>query len=703
MFSLMVRLRNRRRRGSNSVQSTLQNLRIGVDIGGTFTDVTAIDSEGSFRIAKAPSTPPNFAKGVLDALEKLGVAGEEIGYFAHGTTAAINAILTKSGAPTGLITTKGFRDVLELRRTDRGDLFDYWWRPPEPLVLRQNRLEVEERIGFDGTLLTPLNEEDVIEAVGILRQRGIRSVAICFLNSFVNGIHEERAKEIIRTNWPDVYVCSSAEVIPQISEFERTSTTVANAYVGPIMEGYLETLTSSLQQYGYDRDVMVMASSGNVMTIDRAAEIPISTAMSGIAAGVMAGAAISKSTNRPNLLTLDVGGTSSDIALIWDSAPRSTTEWFIEFGVPIMLPSVDIHTIGAGGGSIAAVDVGGVLHVGPGSAGADPGPACYGRGGTDATTTDAQVVLGRVGLDRWSQVYGWNLDEGAAATAVDRSVGEPLGLSRVEAATAVVDVTVNNLVEGIRLVSVQRGYDPRDLTLVAFGGAGPMYAVEIARALEIPEVIIPPVPGVTSALGLLQVDLAVQTQRSVLQREDEVDEEWLSLLFRELEDETRRRLASSGYQNAKVSRQLDVRYFGQSKYLTVPAPSGTWTKDATQEVVESFNEAHEREYGYLMPSHINRVELANARVVAEVPVERTSLKLLAEGVKGKTTYRKVFFKDHGYRDVPVHNREDLPAGSKLQGPAIVEQIDSTTVLPPDVISEIDTEGNMIVSLSRRAE
>jgi N-methylhydantoinase A len=672
-------------------------LTVGVDIGGTFTDVVVVAPDGSVRIAKAASTPPNYARGVLDGLEKLGVAGTEIGHFAHGTTAAVNAILTKNGARTGLLTTTGFRDVLEIRRGDRGDLFNYWWRPPEPLVRRPDRLQVRERIAFDGRIVEELNEDDVRDAVERFRARGMQAIAICFLNSFVNGEHELRAKEIVQELWPEVYVCTSVEIVPEILEFERTSTAVANAYVGPIMEGYLADLRSGLRDTGYEHEILVMASAGNVMTVDTALEVPISTATSGIAAGAMAGAAVSESVGRPNLLTLDIGGTSSDIALIWEGRPRLTTEWFIEFGVPIKLPSIDIHTIGAGGGSIASVDAGGVLNVGPASAGADPGPACYGRGGTRPTTTDAQVVLGRLDLDRWRELYGRELDVAAATAAIKEHVADPLGTTVVEAAEAILGVTVNNLVEAIRLVSVQRGYDPRQFALAAYGGAGPMYGVDVARALEIPEVVVPPAPGVTSALGLLQVDLAVRLQRSVLMSESAIDAERINRTFDEMEAEANEKLRKSGYEDASVRRQVDIRYFGQSRYMTVDAPDGAWHDEATQAVIAAFNAEHEREYGYTMPPHISQVEIANLRVVAEVAIDKAQM-VPARTEAGPETTRQAYFAETGFSDVPVHERSALEPGRTIAGPALIGQVDSLTVLPPGAVARVDDNGNLVIQV-----
>jgi N-methylhydantoinase A len=432
------------------------------------------------------------------------------------------------------------------------------------------------------------------------------------------------------------------------------------------------------------------------MTIDTALEVPVTTATSGIAAGAMAGAALAEAVGRPNLLTLDVGGTSSDIALIWEGRPRLTAQWDIEFGVPIRLPAIDIHTIGAGGGSIAWVDAGGVLNVGPESAGADPGPACYGRGGTRPTTTDAQVVLGRLNLEHWKELYGWDLDVAASERAITEAVAEPLGLELVDAAQAILDITVNNLVEAIRLVSVERGYDAREFALAPYGGAGPMYGVDVARALEIPEVVVPPAPGVTSALGLLQVDLAVRLQRSALVPAEGADAAELERWFGEMEAEARDKLPA-GDVEPQTRRQIDVRYFGQSQYMTVDAPDGTWDDAATQSAIEAFTAEHLREYGYTMPPHISQIEFANLRVVAEIPIDKAQIRPAAPTEHPPGT-RRAWFKDGGHSDVPTYQRSALAAGQTVDGPALIEQVDSLTVLPPGATARVDDHGHLVIAV-----
>jgi N-methylhydantoinase A len=676
-------------------------IRVGIDIGGTFTDVVMIDGDGNIVVDKVPSTPPNFANGVMDGLGKLPVPVEALSYFSHGTTAATNAIIEKKGAKTGLITTRGFRDVLEIRRADRGKLYDYWWRPPQPLVPRPFRREVTERIAFDGSVLDPLVEADVLAAVDFLRGHGVQAVAICFLNSFANSAHEQRAKELIVEHWPEVFVCTSVEILPELLEFERTSTTVANAYVGPIISTYLEDLESQLHAKGFSEDVYIMGSSGGMMTAAQAEQLPVSTAVSGLAAGVMAGAEIAAQTGRENFITLDVGGTSSDIALIHHSTPRLTNEWMIEFGVPIRLPAVDIHTLGAGGGSIAWIDAGGALQVGPRSAGAVPGPVCYGKGGEEPTTTDAQLLLGRLNMALWRERYGWDLDLAAAEEALRTKIGDPLGMTAVEAADAILRVTVNNLVQGIRLVSIERGYDPRSFSLSPFGGAGAMYGVDVAEALSIPEVVVPLHPGVTSALGLLQVDLKQDLMRSVLMVQGGIDLDRLSNLYGELEAEANELLEGAGIpaERRVLRRQADVRYFGQSKYMTVAVPDGEVDSALVSALIENFSQEHKREYGYTMPPHIAEIEIANVRLAAIGQMDRPTIvsARASRPASGATASRPVYFTATGFVDTPVRWRDELAQSESLPGPLVIEQADATTVVSPGWVAVVDPLGNLIIS------
>ncbi|MCA9858776.1 MAG: hydantoinase/oxoprolinase family protein, partial [Thermomicrobiales bacterium] len=489
--------------------------------------------------------------------------------------------------------------------------------------------------------------------------------------------------------------------LPELLEFERTSTTVANAYVGPIISTYLEDLERQLQAQGFAEDVYIMGSSGGMMTATQAEQLPVSTAVSGLAAGVMAGAEIAAQTGRENVITLDVGGTSSDIALIHRSTPRLTNEWMVEFGVPIRLPAVDIHTLGAGGGSIAWIDAGGALQVGPQSAGAVPGPVCYGKGGAEPTTTDAQLLLGRLNMELWRERYGWDLDLAAAEEALRVKIGDPLGLTAVEAADAILRVTVNNLVQGIRLVSIERGYDPRAFTLCPFGGAGAMYGVDVAEALSIPEVVVPLHPGVTSALGLLQVDLKQDLMRSALMVQGEIDLDLLTGLYAELEAEANDLLEGADVPAERriLRRQADVRYFGQSKYMTVSVPDGPVDDALVATLIENFSSEHQREYGYTMPPHIAEIEIANVRLAAIGQLDRPSIVSSADATAhgSATSCRPVYFTATGSVETPILGRAQIAQGQPVLGPVVIEQSDATTVVSPGWQAVADHLGNLIVS------
>jgi N-methylhydantoinase A len=679
--------------------------RLGIDIGGTFTDAVLVDAEGGVQVAKVPSTPDNYVRGVINAIAELDVNAADLELFSHGTTVATNAILQRKGASVGLLTTKGFKDILEIRRADRGKMYDYFWQPPPPLAHRTNRLEVNERVDYLGNVVEPLDEEGVRNALALLRERDVSAVAVCLINSFVNPIHERRIKEIISAEWPEVFVSISSDVLPEILEFERTATTVANAYVGPLMNRYLVALGDDLAAAGYDHEVLVMASSGGVLSAATARELPAATALSGLAAGVIAGRAIAEQTGSPHLITLDIGGTSSDIAVIYDGQARITTSWSIEFGLPIHLPAVDVHTIGAGGGSIAWIDAGGSLRVGPQSAGADPGPVCYGRGGSEPTTTDAMLLLGYIDQDVWSAQYGWDLDDRAAATAIGL-LGNQLGLEAIETASAIREVTVANLVQAMRLASIERGYDPRDFQLTAYGGAGPLFAVDIARELRIPSVVVPLAPGVTSALGLLQADLQLNYLRSVLQTTDRVDLPALNALYDEMAETGRQHLRRDGLRDdqIEVRRQADVHYFGQSKYLTVAVPDGPLDQSALSQVIAEFNTAHEREYGYVMPPTAALTEIANARVVVEGKIDQARVRppaLDATSEPQLVKHAAVHFSGFGMTPTPFYQRRDLAPGLCLAGPAVVLQPDATVLVPPDSALRVDPFGNLVIALETK--
>ena len=675
--------------------------RVGVDIGGTFTDVVAIGPSGDWRMAKVRSTPPTYVEGVLDGLRAAGINAKDIRFFAHGTTVATNAVLERKGARTGLITTRGFEDVLEVARETWDVEWDYWWKPPPPLVHRLLRLGVGERVDASGRVLEPIKDGDVREAVALLKDRGAESIAVCLLHSYVNPTHEQSVRDVIRPLDGSLPVYLSSEVCPEVGEFERTSTTVVSAFVGPRLGDYLGRVQAGLGQEGYAGDLLVMNSSGGVMTVDSARQAPAQLLLSGPAAGVMAGVEIARQTGEGNQITLDIGGTSADMAVIYKGAPRQIPEWAVSFNVPIRLPTIDVHTIGAGGGSIAWIDSGGALKVGPQSAGSSPGPVCYGRGGQEPTLTDALLVLGHIVPEVWATQYGWSLDRQGAANAIESRIGGVLGMPLDEAADAIREVIIHNLVQAMRLVSIERGYDPRDFCLGAYGGAGPLVAADLARELHIRRTFVPVAPGVTSALGLLQSDVRVDAVRSVVSRAEGLRFDELNAAHRKMVGSILTQLERDGTDRSSVqiARFVDIRNYGQAHYITVPMVADEELSARTWErLVAEFDAEHEREYGYIMPITLRQRELANLRVVGLVPQERVSPRRRETApraaARGTTS---AYFRGFGHLATTVVSREGLKVDEVVRGPAIVTQPDTTTVVPPTAVARVDSAGNLEIS------
>ena len=484
----------------------MTKLRVAVDIGGTFTDICILDEDtGALRVAKTASTPDDPLIGAMRGLGEANVDLTDVTLFSHGTTVATNALITRRLPPAAMICTEGYRDVIEIRRSNKEDLWDTYKDVAQPYIRRRDRLTVRERIDHGGRVTTPLDEADAREKARILRKRGVEAVAVCFMNSFINPAHETRTKEILEEELPGVEITTSSETLPEIFEHERFSTTVVNAILSPVVGGYVTRMNEALQQGGYASDLLMLHSGGGVMTPATAGRFAGRLAGSGIAAGAIASRHIAMLCGYENSIGLDMGGTSCDVSLVFGGESRVTKDWHIEFGYPIRFPSIEVLTIGAGGGSLAWIDDAGSLHNGPQSAGADPGPACYGRGNTVPTNTDANLALGRLGTSlAGGQI---ELDRAASEAAVQSGVAEPLGMDPTDAAKAIVSVANANMADAVRLISISRGYDPRDFALVAFGGAGALHGVALARELSIPTVIVPPNPGVTSALGCLLVDV----------------------------------------------------------------------------------------------------------------------------------------------------------------------------------------------------
>jgi N-methylhydantoinase A len=681
----------------------MRKLRVAVDIGGTFTDLVAYDEDVHELITvKTPSTPPEFIDGVMDAFQKAEISPQEITVFKHGSTIATNAIIERKGANTGLLTTAGMRDVLGAGRANRPDLFNSNWDPSPALVPRRNVLTVRERVDYEGSVLTELNEADVREASRKFRSRGIESVAVAFLNSFMNSDHESRAREIIVEELGDrVRVCTSSEILPEIREFERTSTTVANAYLMPVIDTYLERLEQALENWGYTGPVLVTHSGGGVITAKSARRVPARICHSGPAGGVVGGVLIGEAAGYQNVITFDMGGTSADLALAEGTRPSLSSEWRVDWNIPILFPAIDLVAIGAGGGTIAWVDAGGSLRVGPHSAGADPGPVALGRGNEEPTITDAHLYLGRLSPERYLG-GGVELHPELAERAIS-ALAAKLGLSEAETASGILRIGNANMTAATHLISVQRGHDPREFALVAGGGAGPLHAVEIARELGIPSVIVPPAPGVTSALGILQVDLRHDILRSVLVQIDQIDERELARVFAELEAEALAILESEQIpeDSRRIERSVDVRYYGQTPYLNLELDDAPASREAIDRVAQRYGDQYEREFGYRLDADIAKVEIVNARIAAigRAPAAEAVQAPAGNGAPVSLETRGVYFAEVGdFTDTPVYARSSLGPDAVLEGPAIVEQMDTTVLIPPSSRARVDARLNLIIEV-----
>ena len=660
---------------------------VAVDVGGTFTDICVLDgATGALRVAKVPSTADPI-DGVMAAVRDAGIDLSSVALFSHGTTVATNALITRRFPPAAMVTTKGFRDVLEIRRGTKDDLWDAYKDVAPAPIKRRHRFEVSERIDYAGTVLEPLDEDGAREVARLLGRHGVETVAVCFINSYANPANELRMRDILQEELPGVLISASSEVVPEIFEHERFSTTVANAVLQPLVGRYVRKLDEELKAGGYDGDLVILHSGGGVMTPETADKYAVRLAASGIAAGAIASRHIAALCGFENAIGLDMGGTSTDISLVYEGEERITNEWSVQYGYPIRFPSIEVLTIGAGGGSIAWIDDAGSLRNGPQSAGADPGPACYGNAGTDPTNTDANVVLGRLGDELIDGAM--RLDREAAAAALSSGVADPIGLELVAAAEAVVAVANANMADAIRLISVRRGYDPREFALVCFGGAGPLHGVDLARELSIPTVLIPPNPGTTSALGCLLVDIRHDFFAMLLGSTDKFDGADVEQRFVVLEEEARERMRVERVPDEDVTlqRTIDMRYAGQWRSIAVPV---TGPVERLDPLVATFHYEHEREHSYRRDGTPVEVYRLNLRAVGKTRKAELGRHAPGGEMPEPIARRPVHF--GGYdaaQDSPVFRRDDLPAGVSFDGPAIVEQLDSTIVVPPGVRADVD--------------
>jgi N-methylhydantoinase A len=642
------------------------------------------EADGTVNVAKVPSTPDPI-DGVIEGVGKAGVDFKDVALFSHGTTVATNALLTRRLPPSAMLTTKGFRDVIEIGRGTKDDLWDAYKDTAPPYIRRRDRLEVDERIDYQGNVLEALDESGVREVARVLRKRGVEAVAVCFINSYANPMHELRAKEILEEELPGVAISASAEIVPEIFEHERFSTTVANAVLSPLVSGYVERLGERLGESGYEGDALLLHSGGGVMTPKLASRYAVRLAASGIAAGAIAARHVAMNCGFENAIGLDMGGTSTDISLVWQGKSRVTRDWYVEYGYPILFPSIEVLTIGAGGGSLAWIDPAGALRNGPQSAGADPGPACYGNGNTEPTNTDANLSLGRLGVNLIGGAM--SLDRGLADEAVE-NLGARVDLDSVDAARAIIQVANANMADAVRLISIRRGYDPRDFALVVFGGAGGLHGAALAEELSIPTVIVPPNPGITSALGCLLVDIRHDFQTMHLADAASADVDVVEQEFQRLEAEARERLDHEGVEAESVSleRLIDMRYAGQWRSLGVSVERPLDLEAA----MARFHTEHKREYNYRRDDAPVEIYQLNVRAIGVTKKPEFKRHPVTGETPAPQSTRPVFFDESAEAlDTPVYDRALLSAGVSLDGPAIVNQLDSTTVVPPGWTAEVD--------------
>ena len=682
-------------------------MRVAVDIGGTFTDVVVFDeANASLALAKALSTPAELARGVLEGLTKAAVRFGEVSSLIHGSTVVINAIIERQGAKTALVTTKGFRDVYEIGRINRPESFNPRFRKHRPLVPRENIFEVTERMLADGSVRTPFNEEEAREVARTIKDEGFEAVAVLFLHSYRAPEHEIRMCEILRETEPELFLSASHELSREYREYERTSTVAANAYVGPKVSQYLGDLERRLRDHRFAGSLMIMQSNGGLSDVEMARRQCIQMMESGPAGGVVGTMALCEMLDVDAAIAFDMGGTTAKASVIRRGEPSLSPDYFIggyNEGLAIRIPVLDIVEVGTGGGSIAWLDEGGGLHVGPRSAGAEPGPASYGRGGTEPTVTDANVILGRLSPE--SFLGGeMSLDRSAAEKALSEKLARPLAVNLERAAAGMLQIATAAMANAVRHVTLERGLDPRDFTLVAYGGGGPLHAASVAKELSIRKIIIPNAPGHFSALGMLMADLRRDYVQTLFERMDDLEMFQLEDQFKRLEDEGRQALVASGIPPDRIvfERAADMRYVGQEHAVAVRMPASAGDESARGEIKRRFDDAHELRYSHSAPEE--SADIVSLRVSAIGRLGKPHFAQIARGGKNPPSnshrgVRTVLFEDAGAFEAPVYDRAKLLRGNIIAGPAIIEEIASTTVVEPGDTVTVNGFGHLIVQLN----
>ena len=675
---------------------------IGVDVGGTFTDFSVFNQEtGELFNYKDSSTPADpsraIVKGVQDVLEIKKAAPEEVSYLAHGTTVGTNALIEKKGCRLGLITTKGFKDLMEIGTQRRPSLYNLQAQKPYPLVPSGLNCTVTERIRYDGSVETPLDENETREVVRYLKAQGVTAIAVCTLFSFINPVHEERIEEIIHEEFPEAYVTISSKLAPEFREFSRMSTTVMNSYLGPVMEKYVNNFRDSIAKLGIQVEPYVTQSNGSIISIKETIDCPIKTALSGPSAGVIAAAYIGKQCEADKIITFDMGGTSADISLIENYTPQVSNERYVE-GYPARIPMINIITIGAGGGSIAKIDEGGALKVGPKSAGATPGPACYMRGGENPCVTDANIVLGKLNQKK---ILGGRMyvDIELAKNAVKTKICDKSNLDMKRAANGIITVVNSNMVRAIRSVSVEKGYDVREFSLMAFGGAGPLHACEVAKELGMKEVLIPPHPGTLCSLGLLLADTKFDLSRTKIMNGEAGNLDDINEQFDNMVEQGTGLLDKEGVPADRryFEFAVDMRYQRQNFEISIPVPAGKMTEETLKKALADFHAEHKRSYGYCKEDAI--VQFVSYRVSAIGVIDKPDLQaaeLHPEApIPEPIEVRQVLFQNSDeYVETPVYLRDKFVPGQSIPGPCICEQMDTTLVVPKGWVIHVDGYHNL---------
>jgi N-methylhydantoinase A len=679
--------------------ATANSVIAGIDVGGTFTDLLLFKAGGELTFAKTPTTLDNQAFGVLNALEECAVDTASIDTIVHGTTTTTNAVLERKLAKTGMITTRGVRDIIELGRRTRPQPYGMFGQFT-PVIPRNLRLEVSERTDADGNVLTPLNEQEVIDALRTLKDMGCESLVIHYLHSYANTSHEKRTAEIAAEHWPNDYITTGHSLLSEYREYERGVTASINASVQPILHNYIDRLQGELKKAGYKNDLLVMNGNGGMVSANRVVKESAKTVMSGPASGVMAAAYTSKRAGINNIITYDMGGTSTDVAMILDAVPGVSHELEIEYAMPIHVPMVDVRTIGSGGGSIAFVNDAGILQVGPDSAGATPGPVCYGRGGTEPTISDANLVLGRLNTKSFLSDNTTTIEQ--VRGVVKNKIATPLKLSTDDAAGAILTIANNKMAGAVRMVSISKGHDPRDFSLFAFGGAGPLHAVSIARELGIPNVLIPARPGITNALGCVVANVRHDFVNTINSPLDTINDNTLSTTFNAQRERGQQLINAESVtiENIQYRYSADMQFIGQTHLLNVPIESPSVTREELQKKFEAV---------YLQRFHVELKEIRanlvniNTTVIGTRPALNLSRLIDPNGRKATLDdalleTRDVWF-DGGWRKTPIYQRESMPLNAVIQGPAIIEQMDTTVVVEGDCTARSDDDGNLHIELS----